>query len=51
MRDADGNTPEDVFKFLLQLLKQNDNTGNAYSDYSYVATLIEALGMHTDCSD
>lgn len=44
VRDADGFTPDDVFKFLYKLLKQNDNTGNPYSDYSYVATLIEALG-------
>jgi hypothetical protein len=44
VRDAEGFTPDEVLDFLLHLLKQNDNTGNPYSDYSYLATVIEALG-------
>lgn len=44
MRDAEGQTPEDVLAFLLHLLKYNDNTGNAYSDYAYLAAVIETLG-------
>ncbi|ELR19389.1 PBS lyase HEATlike repeat domain containing protein [Acanthamoeba castellanii str. Neff] len=44
VRDTEGFTPDEVLEFLLHLLKQNDNTGNPYSDYSYLATVIEALG-------
>jgi len=45
VRDAEGQTPEDVLAFLLHLLKYNDNTGNAYSDYAYLAAVIETLGQ------
>jgi transcription initiation factor TFIID subunit 2 len=47
VRDTEGFTPDEVLEFLLHLLKQNDNTGNPYSDYSYLATVIEALGELT----
>eukprot|EP00158_Paraphelidium_tribonemae_P009272 Partr_v1_DN28819_c0_g2_i5_m33142 putative TAF2 RNA polymerase II, TATA box binding protein (TBP)-associated factor len=44
VRDTYGRTPINVLRFLLSLLKMNDNTGNSYSDHGYVASLIDALG-------
>lgn len=43
MRDQEGYTPSEVFEFLLDLLKNNENSENAFSDYKYVATVIESL--------
>lgn len=44
VRAADGGSPVDAIMLLLEVLRQNDNTGNGFSDAHYVATLLEALG-------
>lgn len=44
VRMRDGTSPPDAITLLLELLKQNDNTGNAFEDGHYVATLLGALG-------
>ncbi|KAI8096760.1 uncharacterized protein BX664DRAFT_65711 [Halteromyces radiatus] len=44
IRDDRGLAPEKVRKFLLDLLKYNDNIGNEFSDCYYIATMISALG-------
>ncbi|KAJ9091949.1 hypothetical protein QFC19_008878 [Naganishia cerealis] len=43
IRDDDGNSPTEVKRFLLSLLKYNDNSNNDYQDGFYVAALIKAL--------
>jgi len=42
--DKEGHTPSDALEFLLEILKNNDNSINKYSDYGFVATLVEAIG-------
>ncbi|KAK3848138.1 MAG: hypothetical protein J3R72DRAFT_357988, partial [Linnemannia gamsii] len=44
IRDERGYCPLKVRQFLLDLLRFNDNTGNAFSDNYYVSTLVSALG-------
>ncbi|CAG8636619.1 3504_t:CDS:2, partial [Acaulospora colombiana] len=39
-----GNAPDNIKKFLLNLLSWNDNSKNEYSDDHFVANLIESLG-------
>lgn len=43
IRDQSGNCPLDVKNFLLDLLRYNENSSNAYSDCYYVSGLITAL--------
>lgn len=43
IRDDDGNSPTEVKRFLLSLLKYNDNSNNDFKDEFYVATIIKAL--------
>ena len=38
------STPTEITRFLLTLLKHNDNTDNPYSDVFYVGAIIESLG-------
>jgi len=42
--DREGHTPSDVLEFLIDLLKNNDNSENKYSDYSYIKSLLLAIG-------
>ncbi|KAJ3221301.1 hypothetical protein HK099_003605, partial [Clydaea vesicula] len=44
IRNSDGIHAFETRKFLLDLLKQNDNAGNSYSDNYFLAALIEAVG-------
>lgn len=43
IRTPSGECPQDVRKFLLDLIRYNENSGNAYSDCYYVSTLIKAV--------
>lgn len=47
IRDDDGNSPTEVKRFLLSLLKYNDNSNNDFQDCYYVAELIKAI---TSCA-
>ena len=42
-RALDGCSPDEALHFILELLQNNDNTNNPYSDDEYVASLIRAL--------
>lgn len=44
LRTAHGICPPEVFRFILDLFKYNDNSRNHYSDNYYRAALIDALG-------
>lgn len=44
IRAKDGKTPKEVLEFLLELLRDDDNSLNDYSEYMYIATIIRALG-------
>ncbi|KAI8807309.1 hypothetical protein BJ742DRAFT_661105, partial [Cladochytrium replicatum] len=44
VRDSEGLTPTMIRRFVLDLLKFNDNEGNAYSDCFFVSELILRLG-------
>jgi len=43
IKDKEGFTPPKALKFLLGLLKNNENSNNDYSDYKYIATIILSL--------
>ncbi len=43
LRNAHGLCPPEVLRFLLDLLKYNDNNKNRFSDNYYRAALIDAL--------
>lgn len=43
LRNAHGLCPPEVLRFLLDLLKYNDNSKNRFSDNYYRAALINAL--------
>eukprot|EP00761_Pharyngomonas_kirbyi_P001975 gb/GECH01001979.1/.p1 GENE.gb/GECH01001979.1/~~gb/GECH01001979.1/.p1 ORF type:complete len:1731 (+),score=425.85 gb/GECH01001979.1/:1-5193(+) len=45
VRDDAGMSPSDVTDFLIDLLKNNDNSENEYVDSYYVGSIIRALGM------
>lgn len=45
LRTSHGICPSEVFRFLLDLFKYNDNSRNHYSDNYYRATLVDALGQ------
>ena len=44
-RALDGCCPDEALRFILELLQNNDNTNNHYSDDEYVASLIRALSL------
>ena len=44
VKNCDEHTPQEALDFLLHLLKYHDNSQNLYSDYSYLSTIIRALG-------
>lgn len=44
VRAADKKSPREAVEFVLQLLKYNDNTGNAYSDVFWLAALVQSIG-------
>src|SRR5438045_6521553 len=43
IRNLDGKCPPDARNFLLDQLRFNDNGDNEYSDYFYIANLMNAL--------
>ena len=43
IRDAQGHTPKEIKEFLLDKLKFNDNSNNAYSDAFYIQKVMKAL--------
>lgn len=43
VRDNEGNVPEMIKKFLLNLVKYNDNSNNFFQDPLYLSKLIHAL--------
>lgn len=45
LRTSHGICPSEVFRFLLDLFKYNDNSRNHYSDNYYRAALVDALGQ------
>lgn len=45
LRTSHGICPSEVFRFLLDLFKYNDNSRNLYSDNYYRASLVDALGQ------
>ncbi|GER29049.1 transcription initiation factor TFIID subunit 2 [Striga asiatica] len=44
VRSTDKKSPREGVEFILQLLKYNDNSGNAYSDVFWVAALVQSVG-------
>ncbi|CAA0837832.1 Transcription initiation factor TFIID subunit 2 [Striga hermonthica] len=44
VRSSDKKSPREGVEFILQLLKYNDNSGNAYSDVFWVAALVQSVG-------
>ncbi|KAJ3093128.1 hypothetical protein HK102_007967 [Quaeritorhiza haematococci] len=44
VKNNEGLTPSEVRRFLLQLLKYNNNSGNKYSDNYFASALLQALG-------
>ncbi|AAS54046.1 AFR674Cp [Eremothecium gossypii ATCC 10895] len=42
-RDTQGKCPTFVKRFLLELLRYNDNSGNPYSDVRYVVAIIDSV--------
>jgi len=46
VKGYDGKTPMEVKHFLLDVMRYNDNRGNAFSDDHYLATLMRGL---TEC--
>ncbi|EWC45249.1 hypothetical protein DRE_05976 [Drechslerella stenobrocha 248] len=46
VRDQDGRSPLSVQRYLLDIVRYNDNSNNAFSDSFHMATLIRNLG---DC--
>ena len=44
-RDRDGNSPPEALDFLIEVLQNNNNGGNPYTDDNLVAGAIEALGF------
>lgn len=51
IRDTMGNCPLAIRKFLLDLLRYNDNSSNEYSDCFYLVQLIESLANAIQGSD
>ena len=45
VRDRDGNSPPEALDFLIEVLQNNNNGGNPYTDDNLVAGAIEALGF------
>jgi transcription initiation factor TFIID subunit 2 len=43
VKGPDGKTPMEVKSFLLDLVRYNDNRGNAYSDDHYISELMKCL--------
>lgn len=43
VRDSEGNVPEMIKKFILNLVKYNDNSNNFFQDPLYLSKLINAL--------
>ena len=50
LRDKHSLCPSDVIRFLLDLIKYNENSRNAYSDSYYRAALIDAIGSTISAS-
>ncbi|KAL0309497.1 UNVERIFIED_CONTAM: Transcription initiation factor TFIID subunit [Sesamum radiatum] len=44
VRSSDKKSPREAVEFILQLLKYNDNNGNAYSDVFWLAALVQSVG-------
>lgn len=44
IRGKEGKTPTDIINWCVHLLKNNDNSHNAYSDDYYVASILHSLG-------
>ncbi|XP_047327901.1 transcription initiation factor TFIID subunit 2-like isoform X2 [Impatiens glandulifera] len=44
VRAADKKSPPEAVKFILKLLKYNDNTGNPFSDVFWIAALVQSMG-------
>ncbi|XP_024402345.1 transcription initiation factor TFIID subunit 2 isoform X1 [Physcomitrium patens] len=44
VRGSDGKSPLEATDFILHILKHNDNSGNAYSDVFWLASVIESIG-------
>ncbi|GAQ89684.1 TATA binding protein associated factor [Klebsormidium nitens] len=44
VRGSDGFSPLEAVEFLLEVLKYNDNSANAFSDGNWLAVVIEAVG-------
>lgn len=44
VRSSDKSSPRQAIEFILQLLKYNDNNGNAYSDVYWLAAMVQAIG-------
>lgn len=51
VRFENGNTPAVVRKFLIDLLRYNDNTANAYTDAFYICTIIASLAGASVCAN
>ena len=45
VRDADGNSPAEAIDFLIEIMDNNDNRGNIYSDDNFLASNLHALGL------
>ncbi|KAH8975592.1 hypothetical protein BDL97_01G166800 [Sphagnum fallax] len=43
VRGSDGTSPPEAVDFILTILKHNDNSGNAYSDVFWLASVIESV--------
>ena len=45
VRDAGGNSPAEALDFLIEIMDNNDNRGNVYSDDNFLASNLHALGL------
>lgn len=43
VRARDGCSPDEALNFIVELLQNNDNTSNPYSDDEYVSTLVKSM--------
>ncbi|EFJ31790.1 hypothetical protein SELMODRAFT_408008 [Selaginella moellendorffii] len=44
VRGNQGKSPPEAVEFILNILKHNDNSGNAYSDSFWLSSVIESVG-------
>lgn len=52
IRDPQGKTPQECIQFLIEILRSNDNSRNAFSDNFYLASIINSIrNLECDIAD